>query len=102
MTGDYARDHFHQYIVWGILLQCFGVLVPISQNRPILAILGGAMVLGGSLLVIAGFAAYARTKGRSPAWSLLALASVVGWIILVSLQPRPAGALTGDSSKRAA
>jgi len=101
MIGEYVRNHFHQCIVWGIILQCFGGLVPFSQNRPILAVLGGAMVLGGILLVVAGFAVCMRTKGRNPAWSLLALVPVVGWIILISLEPKQACALTGDSSQRA-
>lgn len=88
MIGEYARNHFHRCIVWGILLQCFGGLVPLSQNRPILAVLGGGMVLGGTLLAVVGFAFYASAKGRSPAWSVLALASIIGWIILVSLESK--------------
>ncbi|MDI6449214.1 hypothetical protein [Anaerobaca lacustris] len=101
MIGTYVGHHFHQSIIWGITLQCFGVLIPLSQNRPILTVLGGVILFGGTLLTVMGFAAYTRTKGRSPAWSSLAFLSIIGWIILISLKPKQVCALTGDSSQRA-
>jgi len=88
MIGDFCRDHFYSCIVCGIALQCFGGLMPLGGSRLFLPAVGWAMVVGGTLLTVTGFAFYAKTKGRSLAWSLLALASVFGWGILVLLKPK--------------
>ena len=97
MIRDYVRDNFHQCVIWGIILQCLGGLVPLAASRPFLALLGWLMLSSGTLLLVIGFAYYAKAKGRSPAWSLLGLASIVGWIVLLFLTAKSDSAVSGDS-----
>ena len=47
------------------------------------------MLLGTALLLV-GFAYYAKAKGRSPAWCLVAFLSCVGLIILALLKDKSA------------
>lgn len=42
----------------------------------------------GTALLIAGFAYYAKAKGRSPAWCLFAFLSIIGLIVLSCLEDR--------------
>lgn len=100
MIADYLRSHFHQCVIWGIVLQCSGGLVPLGQERAALAALGWLAIGGGTLLTVIGFAYYARTKGRSPAWAVLALASVIGWVVLVLLKPKPTHVMSGSGPRR--
>jgi hypothetical protein len=100
MIRNYIRDHFHRCVIWGVILQCLGGLVPLALSRPLLALLGWLMLLTGTVLLLIGFAFYAKAKGRSPAWSLLSLASIIGWIILISLTAKPRPAVTGDGLTR--
>lgn len=93
---SYLSSHFHKCVMWGIVLQCFGGLVPLAPGRPALALLGWLMLLTGTVLMLIGFAYYAQAKGRSPAWSLLALASIVGWLILLSLEVRTSAKPTAN------
>ena len=97
LIGSCLQDNFYKCVIWGIILQCFGGLVPLTASRPLLALVGWLMLSGGTLLTLIGFAYYAKAKGRSPAWSLLALASVLGWLILISLGAKPrSGRIGGD------
>jgi hypothetical protein len=102
MIRSYIRDNFHQCVIWGIILQCFGGLVPLATNRLLLMVLGWLMLSTGTLLLWIGFAFYTKAKGRSPAWSLLSFASIIGWLILLSLTAKPnsASAMGGDDSMR--
>jgi RsiW-degrading membrane proteinase PrsW (M82 family) len=63
-------------------------------------VLGWLMLSTGTLLLWIGFAFYAKAKGRSPAWSLLSFASIIGWLILLFLTARPNSAVTEDGSTR--
>jgi hypothetical protein len=57
-----------------------------SQPGPQLeARIGALVLLGGTGLMLVGFAYYAMAKGRSPAWCLLAFLSCIGLIILAFL-----------------
>lgn len=100
MLGHYVKSHFHQCVFWGIVLQCLGGLVPLRAGSPILTVLGWSMVIGGTVLMVVGFACYAGTKGRSPAWALLALGSVIGWIILVLLEPKQTSVAASSTTQR--
>ena len=55
---------------------------------------GLIMMLVGTGLVLLGFANYAKSRGRHPAWCLAAFLSVIGLVILAMLEDR-----TRDSSK---
>lgn len=44
------------------------------------------LLLAGTALLMVGLAYYARAKGRNPAWCLMGLLSLVGLIVLASLQ----------------
>ena len=96
MITSWLRDNFYRCVIWGIILQCFGSLVPLAASRPLLALIGWLMLLTGTLLMLIGFAYYAKAKGRSPAWSLLALASIFGWLILLSLAAKPGSGRIGS------
>ncbi|OHB63409.1 MAG: hypothetical protein A2Y76_13970 [Planctomycetes bacterium RBG_13_60_9] len=97
MIGHYIRDNFHWCVIWGIILQCLGGLIPLAPSRPLLTVLGWLMLAAGTLLMLVGFAFYAKAKGRSPAWSLLSLASILGWIVLISLTAKPSPSVSGDN-----
>ena len=100
MIGDYLKDRFQDCVIWGIVLQCSGGLVPLGPERAALAVLGWLAIGSGTLLTVVGFAYYARTKGRSPAWAVLALASVFGWVVLVLLKPKPTHVVSGSGLQR--
>jgi len=61
----------------GILLQVVGLGI----EQPLV------MVLGTVLLVV-GLAYYAKAKGRSAAWCLMAVLSLIGLIVLACLKDR--------------
>lgn len=65
----------------GLVLQFIGLG---SQGEPE----GAAISAIGSLLLIAGLAFYAKAKGRSAAWGLMGLLSLIGLIVLGSLPDR--------------
>jgi hypothetical protein len=46
------------------------------------------VILIGTILLLIGFAYYAKAKGRSPWWCLCALLSWIGLIILACLKDR--------------
>ena len=50
--------------------------------------LGFLVQLLGTALLIAGFAYYAKAKGRNSAWCLLAFLSIIGLIVLACLKDR--------------
>jgi hypothetical protein len=61
--------------------------------------IGALVLLGGTGLMLVGFAYYAMAKGRSPAWCLLAFLSCIGLIILAFL-PEESGAHTAPRSEK--
>ncbi len=86
MVADYIRKNFYWCIFWGFVLQCVGGSVTaMSHSLPVI-LLGWLIYLAGTAVLIFGFSFYMRAKGRSPAWSVLALLSLVGWVALILLK----------------
>jgi hypothetical protein len=75
----------------GLVLQVAGKLM---ENNAVLVV--------GLLLLLAGFAYYAKAKGRSPAWCLLAFLSIIGLIILACLKDHHAARRRGDTPRSSA
>lgn len=92
MIINKIQNNFYPAIWVGIILQCAGRLIIPVHNNLVLAILGWLVTIIGTLLVLFGFAFYAKSKGRNQAWCLLALLSVIGWIILICLKDKSADA----------
>jgi hypothetical protein len=67
----------------GIILQIAGYVM--AQN-PQQQQVGFLVQLGGTVLLIAGLAMYAKAKGRSPAWGLMGFLSLIGLIVLACLK----------------
>ena len=61
----------------GIILQILGALTP-----------GPGLELLGTVLLTLGLAYYAMAKGRSPAWCLLGLLSIIGIVLLACLDDK--------------
>ena len=59
----------------GIVLQVVGQVM----QQPLVLILG-------TVLLIVGFAYYAKAKGRNPAWCLMGFLSIIGLIVLACLK----------------
>jgi uncharacterized membrane protein YjjB (DUF3815 family) len=58
-----------------------------SHSLPLTALAWSIYLIGTALLLI-GFGFYVRPKGRSPAWCLLALLSLIGWVVLILLKDK--------------
>ncbi len=67
----------------GIILQIVGRVMMMSSERQGLGIL---VSLIGTALLLGGFAYYAKSKGRHPAWCLMAFLSIIGLIVLACLK----------------
>ena len=99
MIADYVGKNFYWCIFWGFVLQCLGGSVTqICRSVP-LVVLGWSVYLAGSALLLIGFAFYVRSKGRNPAWCLLALISIIGWIVLVLLKDKSLSSLNQENSE---
>ncbi|MEZ6056226.1 MAG: hypothetical protein R3C01_05935 [Planctomycetaceae bacterium] len=66
----------------GIIMQVAGRFMMQGEQE----VLGVFTVIGGTVLVLVGFAYYAKAKGRSPVWCLAAFLSVAGLVILSQLR----------------
>ena len=63
---------------------CGGRVATISPNTSVRTWgLGMLAMLAGTALLLAGFAYYAKAKGRHPAWCLMAFLSIIGLIVLL-------------------
>ncbi len=85
---EYVRKNFYWFIFWGFVLQCVGGSVTAMSHSLPLTMLGWSIYLVGTALLLVGFGFYVRSKGRSRAWCLLALISIIGWAILVLLRDK--------------
>ena len=47
-----------------------------------------AMLITGTVLLLIGFAFYAKAKGQSPWWALIGLLGLIGYIVLFALEDR--------------
>ncbi len=85
---QYIRKNFYWCIFWGFVLQCVGGSVTaMSYSLPVI-VLGWSIYVAGTAILLIGFGVYVKSKGRSPAWSLLALLSLVGWVVLILLKDK--------------
>ncbi|MAI73184.1 MAG: hypothetical protein CMM01_20075 [Rhodopirellula sp.] len=66
----------------GIALQFVGQFMTGGEQH----ILGLLTVLAGTLMVLVGFAYYAKAKGRNPAWCLIGVFSCLGLLIMALLK----------------
>lgn len=79
MIAQYNRTS----LWWGIpglLLRWIGVSV--------LGTAGVVMIVLGTIMLIVGFAYYAKAKARRPAWCLMGFAGLIGLIVLGLLKDR--------------
>jgi hypothetical protein len=79
----------------GFLIQIVGNVLCVScmdnqapMGDPSTLALGQVAVILGTLLLLVGLAYYAKAKGRSPWWCLLAFLSLIGLIVLACLEDR--------------
>lgn len=78
----------------GLITEVVGVVM---RNNPETAQTGQAIYVVGTLLLIAGLGFYAKAKGRSLAWGLMGLLSIIGLIVLAMLEDRaPSGKVKGQ------
>ena len=74
MIAKYNKLSF----VWaipGLIIQFAGALI----ENPLIQLVGAAFV-------IVGLSYYAKAKGRTPAWGLMGILSIVGLIVLACLK----------------
>jgi hypothetical protein len=95
--ADYIRNNFYWCIFWGFFLQFVGGSVTAMSHSLPLIVLGWSIYLVGTLLLLIGFGFYVRSKGRSPAWRLLALLSIIGWVILIFLKDKSFSSLNQEN-----
>ncbi len=69
----------------GILAQLLGNYFRMSNPDSLNGLL---ITLGGTGLLLVGFAYYALAKGRSPAWCLMAFLSCIGLVVLACLKDK--------------
>jgi glycerol uptake facilitator-like aquaporin len=74
----------------GLILQIAGnVMMRSGPDKEGVGLLVGII---GTALLMGGLMMYARAKGRSPAWGLMGLLSIIGLIVLAMLEDRaPSG-----------
>ncbi len=70
----------------GIILQSAGTIMTDGMKNE--NMMGLLFLLIGSALLLIGFAFYAKAKGRSPAWCIMAFLSFIGVIVLASLNDK--------------
>jgi len=85
--------NFYWCIFWGFVLQCVGgSVIAMSHSLPVI-VFGWLIYVAGTAILLIGFGVYVRSKGRSPAWSVFALLSLVGWLVLILLKDKTLPAL---------
>jgi len=92
---SYNRKSFYWGIP-GIILQSVGFVMVMNyvsqldmttyQQEPLHITFARLILLLGSILLLVGFAYYAKMKGRSPAWCLVGFLGLIGLIILACLK----------------
>ncbi len=85
MIKEWNQKSFY-FGIPGIILQIVGRIMMNPDGGK--AGLGLLMALAGTGLLLAGFAYYAKAKGRHPAWCLMAFLSIIGLIVLACLKDR--------------
>lgn len=72
-------------LAWGVpglLVQIAGVILRDTAATVGSLVLGWTVLLIGAAMLIVGLAYYAKAKGYHPAWGLLGLLSLIGFIVL--------------------
>ena len=68
----------------GLIIQIAGRFMMGDEQET----LGVLITLLGTMMLLVGFAYYAKAKGRSPVWCLAAFLSLIGLIILALLKDK--------------
>jgi hypothetical protein len=97
MIADYVRKNFYWCIFWGFFLQFVGGSVTAMSHSLPLIVLGWSIFLVGTVFLLIGFCFYVKSKGRDPAWCVLALLSIVGWVVLVLLKDKSHSSLNQEN-----
>ncbi|OHB74171.1 MAG: hypothetical protein A2Z25_18190 [Planctomycetes bacterium RBG_16_55_9] len=99
MIADYIRKNFYWCIFWGFVLQCIAGTVIAMSHYLFVIVLGWSIYVVGTASLLIGFGFYIVSKGRSPAWSLLALISIIGWGILIILRDKSVVSLDRENHR---
>ena len=97
MVLSYIQKNFYWCIFWGFFLQFVGGSLAAMSHSLLLTVLGWSVCLVGTVLLLIGFEFYIRSKGRSPAWCLFALLSIIGWVILILLKDKSYSSLNQEN-----
>jgi len=81
MIARYNRLSF-LFGIPGLIVQAVGFTMRIQGHD----LAGRLVILVGLILLTIGLALYAKSLGRSPAWGLVGLLSIIGLVILASLK----------------
>jgi hypothetical protein len=73
-------------ILGNVMYRSGGTVAPMGQTPVKGNPLWLLVALAGTVLLIAGLSFYAKAKGRSPAWGLMGLLSIIGLIVLACLK----------------
>jgi hypothetical protein len=76
------------YGIPGIILQLGGNIVARTSENLSTVGIGAAIALLGTVLLLIGLAFYAKAKGRSPVWCLMAFLSLIGLLVLTLLKDK--------------
>jgi hypothetical protein len=98
MIAKYNRWSF-MFGIPGIALQIAGRFIVDSQ-QPGPRLLGGLSMMCGTVLLVIGLSYYAKAKGRSSAWCLMGLLSIIGLLVLALLKDR-SGVACDDGGEHA-
>ncbi|MHC4464563.1 MAG: hypothetical protein ACYTEK_01870, partial [Planctomycetota bacterium] len=93
------HKNFYWCIFWGFVVQCVGGSVTAMSHSLPLTALAWSIYLVGTALLLIGFSFYVSSKGRSRAWSLLALLSLIGWVVLILLKDKNLSCLDEENTR---
>ena len=96
MIVDYIHKNFYWCIFWGFFLQFIGSGMSICSYP--LRIVFILIYLAGTALLLIGFYFYVKSKNRHSIWSLFALLSIIGWVVLVLLKNKNPLPLSKENS----
>ena len=85
MIAHYNRKSL-LYGIPGLVLQIGGDIAAQFSGATTVVDLGRIVTLTGTILLLVGLAFYAKAKWRHPAWCLMALLSIIGFIVLAMLK----------------
>ena len=93
------RKNFYWCVFLGFVVQCVGAsLIAMSHSLPAV-VFGWLIYVTGTAVLLSGFGVYVKSKGRNPAWSLLALLSLAGGLVLILLKDKTSAALSLENQE---